>query len=227
MCGRFFRHSPREELAAAFGVELGHAMSEPGYNIAPGQLILAVRFNPKTGARSLDDLQWGLVPYFAKDRRIAWKTINARAETIDTSPTFRAAFAKRRCLVAVDGFFEWAALGKRRQPYAVALPSGKPFALAGLWEGWRDAETGEWLRSCTIVTTDANAALNPIHDRMPVIIEPGKYAQWLGEDPSEPGELKALLHPYERELKIWPVSPRMNKPEDAEGPEVLEPVDDS
>src|SRR5688572_29540328 len=132
MCGRFFRHTPRDELAAAFGAELGHTSAAPAYNVAPGTPIITVRFNSKTGTRTLDDLQWGLVPSFAKDTKIGWKTINARAETVDTSGMFRKAFEKRRCLIAVDGFFEWKAMAaKKKQPYAIAMPDGRPFALAG------------------------------------------------------------------------------------------------
>lgn len=224
MCGRFFRHSPRDELAAAFRAEPGQSELEPGYNVAPGQPIITVRFNAKTNERSLDDLRWGLIPSFAKDPKIAWRTINARAETLDRSPLFRRAFEKRRCLIAVDGFFEWKAQGKKKQPYAIALPSRKPFALAGLWEGWQEPETGEWIRTCTIVTADANEQLRGIHDRMPVILKEEDYAAWLGEEPAAPEQLKSLLKPYEGELAIWPVSPRVNRPHDGDGPELLAPV---
>jgi putative SOS response-associated peptidase YedK len=222
MCGRFFRHSPRDELAAAFRAEVGHSELDPGYNVAPGQPIITVRFNAKTNERSLEDLRWGLIPFFAKDPKIAWRTINARGETIDSAPLFRRAFEKRRCLIAVDGFFEWKAQGKKKKPYAIALPSKKPFALAGLWEGWQEPETGEWIRTCTIVTTDANEQLRGIHERMPVILNEQDYAAWLGEEPAEPDQLKSLLKPYEGELSIWPVSARVNKPNEAAGPELLD-----
>lgn len=226
MCGRFFRHSPRDELAAAFRAEPGHSQLEPGYNVAPGQPIITVRFNAKTHARTLDDLRWGLIPFFAKDPKIAWRTINARSETIDSAPLFRRAFEKRRCLIAVDGFFEWKARGKKKQPYAIALPDRKPFALAGLWEGWQEPETGEWIRTCTIITADANAQLRGIHERMPVILREDDYAAWLGEEPAEPEQLKSMLKPYEGELAIWPVSKQVNKQGDAQGPELLDPVSD-
>ncbi len=226
MCGRFFRRSPRDELAAAFRAEPGHSELEPGYNVAPGQPIITVRFNAKTNERSLDDLRWGLIPSFAKDPKIAWRTINARSEKIDSSPLFRRAFEKRRCLIAVDGFFEWKAQGKKKQPYAIALPSRKPFALAGLWEGWQEPETGEWIRTCTIITADANDQLRSIHERMPVILNEEDYAAWLGEEPAEPAQLKSLLKPYEGELAIWPVSKRVNRQGDESGPELLDPVSD-
>jgi putative SOS response-associated peptidase YedK len=224
MCGRFFRSSPRDELAAAFQAELGFGSAEPGFNIAPGGPIVAVRFNPKTGVRTLDDLHWGLIPFFAKDRKIGWKTINARAETIDSAPLYRKAFERRRCLIVADGFFEWKALGKRRQPYAIALESRAPFALAGVWESWQDPESGEWVRSCSIVTTEANALVGQIHDRMPVILDPTDYARWLGEESVAPAELKGLLRPFGGELVMWPVSPRLNRQDDAGGPELIEPV---
>lgn len=227
MCGRFFRHSPREELAAAFRAGLGHGEGEPSYNVAPGQSIVTVRFNEKTQQRTLDDLRWGLIPFFAKDPKIAWRTINARAETIDTAPLFRRAFEKRRCLIAVDGFFEWKARGKKKQPYAISLPNKQPFALAGLWEGWQEPETGEWIRTCTIITTEANDQLGAIHDRMPVILDEGDYAVWLGEQPAPAEQLKPLLRPYQGELLVWPVSTRVNRAENAGGPEVLEPEDES
>jgi putative SOS response-associated peptidase YedK len=223
MCGRYFRHTPREELAAAFRAELG-SMLDASYNVAPGQQVMAVRFNAKTGERTLDDLAWGLVPFFAKDPKVAWRTINARAETLETAASFRNAFLKRRCLIVADGFFEWRAQGKKRQPYAVALAERKPFALAGLWEAWRDPASGEWLRTCTIVTTEANATLAQIHERMPVILDEADYAAWLGEVPSEQSGLKQLLKPYAGELVMWPVSARMNKA-DVDDPEILQRVE--
>jgi putative SOS response-associated peptidase YedK len=223
MCGRYFRHTPREELAAAFRAELGSAL-EPAYNVAPGQEVLAVRFHPKTGERTLDDLRWGLVPFFAKDAKIGWKTINARAESVDSAASYRNAFLKRRCLIVADGFFEWKTQGKKKQPYAIALPTRKPFALAGLWEAWRDPDSGAWLRTCSIVTTAANATVGQIHDRMPVILDEEDHARWLGEVPADAHDLKGLLRPYSGELVMWPVSARMNKSE-VEGPELIEPVD--
>jgi putative SOS response-associated peptidase YedK len=223
MCGRYFRNTPREEIAAGFRAELGTQLPL-AYNVAPGQLVMAVRFNAKTGERTLDDLQWGLVPFFAKDPKIAWKTINARAETIDTSASYRNAFAKRRCLIVADGFFEWKALtSKKKQPYAIALRERRPFAIAGIWEAWKDPASGEWLRTCSIVTTEANQTLAQIHERMPVILHESDYASWLGEVPANPDQLKGLLQPFDGELVMWPVSPRMNK-SDVDDEHVLDPV---
>ncbi len=226
MCGRYFDNVPRDEIAAAFRVNPGQLELEPRYNVAPGQDVPVVRFDAKHGARAIELVHWGLVPYFAKDRKVAWKHINARAETVDTSPSFRNGFAKRRCLVLASGFFEWKKLGKRKLPYAIARVDERPLALAGVLENWKDPATGEWLRSCAIITTRANPLLARLHDRMPVIVEPADYARWLGEEPAEPAELKALLAPCpEDELTMWPVSPRMNKA-DVDEPSLLEPVPD-
>jgi putative SOS response-associated peptidase YedK len=224
MCGRYFDNVPRDEIAAAFRVDPGDLALEPHFNVAPGQEVPVVRFDAKHEARTIQLVHWGLVPHFAKDRKVGWKHINARAETVDTSPSFRSGFAKRRCLVVASGFFEWKKLGKRRLPYAIARDDRRPLGLAGVLENWKDPQTGEWLRSCAIITTHANALLATIHDRMPVIIEPEDYARWLGEEPGEPAQLKALLAPSaEGTLTMWPVSPRMNKA-DVDEPSLLEPV---
>jgi putative SOS response-associated peptidase YedK len=226
MCGRFFRHTPREELSVAFQADVGFGDAPLGYNVSPTQSVLAVRFDPKHETRTLDELHWGLIPFFAKERKIAWRTINARAETVDTTPSYRNAFAKRRCLVAADGFFEWRTVAKRKMPYAIALKSRRAFGIAGLWENWQDPETGEWIRSCAIITTTPNSLVANIHDRMPVILEPDQYARWLGQTAASPEELKAMLQPYAAEaMEMWPVSPRLNKPGVGEqDASLLEPI---
>lgn len=227
MCGRYFRHRPRDELAVAFRArEESEPPSRPGFNIAPSQSILAVRFNPKAGERVIDSLQWGLVPHFAKDRKIAWKLTNARADTVDTLPSYRAAYARRRCLIPADGFYEWRAVGKAKQPYAFALESQQGFAIAGLWENWRDPSTGQWLRSCTMITTAANELVASVHDRMPVILEPSSYSRWLGEEPASLQDLKALLRPYDASRMVsWPVTRAINKPGALDDASLLDPVD--
>lgn len=226
MCGRFFSHQPREDAAASFRAVVGDAVEHPSYNVAPTEPVLTVRFNRETDQRTLDDLHWGLIPHFATDKKIAWRTINARAETVDKSGSFRLAFAKRRCLVVADGFYEWKAVGKKKQPFAIAMASGKQFGIAGIWENWRDPATGEWLRSCSIITTTPNELVARVHDRMPVIIAPEDYAKWLGEEPASKDELKALLKPYTgAPMKMWPVSPQMNKPGGVNDATVLERVD--
>lgn len=225
MCGRYFRHTPRDELAAAFAAQSSVEDVAPGFNIAPSQSVLAVRFNPKSGLRTLDALSWGLVPHFVKDRSGAYKLINARAETVDVLPSYRDAFLRRRCLVLADGFYEWRKLGKKKQPYAIARVDRAPFAMAGLWENFRDPATGDWFRTCTVVTTNANALVAELHDRMPAILPPEAYAAWLGETPCAPAELKRLLTPFAAEqMQAWPVSPALNRPGTRDDAGLLEPV---
>lgn len=227
MCGRFFRHRPQEELAAAFRARPGEDSPIPlGFNIAPSRTILAIRHDAKNGERTIDGLHWGLIPHFATDRKIAWKLSNARGETVDKLPSYRAAYAKRRCLIPADGFYEWRTIGKAKQPYAFALESHQPFAIAGLWENWRDPATGEWLRSCTMITTEANELVATVHDRMPVILEPSDYARWLGEEPEPLHELKALLRPFDHARMVsWPVSRALNRPGGIDDVSLLDPVD--
>jgi putative SOS response-associated peptidase YedK len=224
MCGRYFETGDAEEIAEAFKVDVGSIELQPSYNVAPSHQVPVVRFDAKHGERVLQTVHWGLIPSFATDRRIAWRTINARAETVDTMRSFRTGFAKRRCLVVASGFFEWRKLGKKKYPYAIARADHGLLGLAGLVENWKDPETGEWLRSCTIITTTPNELVAQLHDRMPVIIAPEDYSLWLGEVPSEAAELKALLKPFPAHaMTMWPVSPRMNTP-DVNEPDGLVPV---
>lgn len=175
------------------------------YNAAPTQSLPVVKWNPETSERTLDLLRWGLIPSWAKDAKIASSLINARAEGVAVKPSFRTAFAKRRCLVPADAFYEWRAGTKPKQPYAIRMKSGETFALAGLWENWKDGE-GQWVRTYTIVTTAANELLAPLHDRMPVIVDPTDYGKWLGEVAADPTELTALMKPYQAELmKVYRV----------------------
>src|ERR1700740_2357643 len=152
MCGRYRRTTQEEELARLYHIPIPRQTDLPiSYNIAPSQRILTIRFNPETRARSLDALQWGLIPYWAKDSKIAYRTINARAESVDKAPSFRQAFAKRRCLIPADGFYEWRKTAKPKLPFAIAMKDGRPFTFAALWENWKDPESGEGLRTCTII----------------------------------------------------------------------------
>ncbi|HEY6881764.1 MAG TPA: SOS response-associated peptidase [Polyangiales bacterium] len=226
MCGRFFRNTPREEIAAAFHARWTGDEDPLGYNIAPSQLILAVRLDTKHNERLLSPLHWGLIPHFAKDRQIAWRLINARAETVDKQSSYRDAFTLHRCIVPLDGFFEWKTMGKVKQPYAFALESRKPMGIAGLWSNWKDPASGEWVRSCTLITTQANEVVRAIHDRMPVVLEPADYARWLGEESASPGELKAMLRPFDASPMVsWPVSRAINKPGGDDDASVLARVD--
>jgi putative SOS response-associated peptidase YedK len=225
MCGRARLSSDVSEIKLVFSIPPHRPTPNvpANWNAAPTEDLPVVRYDAKAGERSLDMLRWGLVPYWAKDLKIGFSTINAKAEGIETRPAFREAFRRRRCLVAIDSFYEWQKRHGDKQPYAVALADGRLMALAGLWENWRSPD-GEWLRSFTIVTTAANDLLAPLHDRMPVILDQPAWPSWLGEAPAEADRLKALLIPYPSEkMTIWPVSKRVgnvkNKDQD-----LIEPV---
>src|SRR5215469_10962740 len=154
-------------------------------------------------------MRWGLVPFWAKDIKVGFANINAKAEGIDTRPAFREAFARRRCLLPFDCFYEWKKLGKERQPYAVGLGDRRLMALAGLWENWR-SPAGERVRSFAIVTTRPNEQCAELHDRMPVVLGPETWPAWLGEEPADAHHLKAMLAPYPSdEMTCWPVSSRV------------------
>jgi len=151
-----------------------------------------------------------LIPYWAKDPKIAYRTINARAETVDKAPSYRQAFKKRRCLIPADGFYEWRKTAKPKLPFAIAMKDARPFTFAGLWENWKDPESGEWLRTCTIITGEPNELVAQIHPRMPVILPKQHHAAWLGE--TDDGNLKALLLPYPADqMRMWEISPRVNE----------------
>jgi putative SOS response-associated peptidase YedK len=157
MCGRYRRTTQEEELTRLYYIPIPKQTDLPiSYNIAPSQKVLTIRFNPETQQRSLDALQWGLVPYWAKDPKIAYKTINSRVETVETAPSYRQAFKKRRCLIPADGFYEWKKVVGGKIPYSIAMKDDAPFGFAGLWEGWKDPATEEWLHTCTIITGEPN-----------------------------------------------------------------------
>jgi putative SOS response-associated peptidase YedK len=214
MCGRYRQARDPREVAEFFDTVNPFPNTPPRWNIAPTQAALVVRRHPETGARHLDALRWGLVPHWAKDLSVGARLINARAEGVAGRPSFRAAFAKRRCLVPADGFYEWRkGDGPKapKQPYTVALRDGSPMALAGLWEGWR-GPGGEVVRTFTIITTDANEKLRALHDRMPAILPGDTWAAWLGEEPTEPHDLLALLISYpSADLAAWPVPRRVGR----------------
>lgn len=217
MCGRFARYSPAEELAAAAEAKLVAVPPPPSWNVAPGQGVLAVRSG--AGGREAVMLRWGLIPHWAKDRRIGERMINARAETAAEKPAFRSALRHRRCLVLADGFYEWQRQGRVRQPYYIRRPQG-PMAFAGLWERWE--QDGDYVESCTVLTTAANSSIAPLHERMPVLLGPEHYALWLAPEVQTPEPLQPLLQPWPEPLVIHPVSRAVNRP-DHDGPELIEP----
>lgn len=198
MCGRFKLTVPFSELVRLYGL-MNNVNLRPRYNIAPTQDIAAVRSH--ADGRALDMLRWGLIPFWAKEKKIGYSTINAMAETITTKATFADAFKKRRCLIIADGFYEWAKIGpKERQPYLIQMRDRAPFAFAGLWERWKDWAAEEVVQSATIITTAANDLCGPIHDRMPAILAQADYAKWLGEQPATQDELQTLLKPFDAML---------------------------
>ncbi|UDQ91351.1 SOS response-associated peptidase [Xanthobacter autotrophicus] len=223
MCGRFVQLRPPAALAALFGVDptLSPLPNVPArYNAAPTQDLMVVRRNPETGRRHLDLLRWGLVPSFAKGPSGGASLINARSETVAEKPTFRAAWrARRRCIVPADAFYEWKAVDKRRQPFVISRADGSPMSFAGLWDGWKDPGTGQWLRTFTILTCPATERLRPLHERMPVILPDTDISAWL-----EGEEGAALMRSYPGEaLRLTPVSTDVNSVRN-EGPSLVEPL---
>lgn len=223
MCGRVIQARDPTLYTHAVGSAPERPLpnSPPHYNGAPSQDFLVGRRDPKTGETTLDLIRWGLIPSWARDRKIAWKMINARSETVATASAFKGAFANRRCLLPVDGFYEWRKIGKVKQPYAIGMADRQPFTLAGLWENWKDRDSGEWVRTFTIVTTEANELVSKLHDRMPVVIAPEDRERWLSDpDPSD------LLRPYPADrMTMWPVSQLVNSPKN-DAAELLVPVED-
>lgn len=218
MCGRFALGIPAEQLKLDFGLD-DCADFPLRYNIPPGTDIPVIRQSPE-GKRVLHLLHWGLVPHWAKDPSIGAKLNNARGESVAEKPSFRNAFKRRRCLVPASGFYEWATEGKIKQPYFISLVSGDPMAMAGLWESWK-APDGSILRTVCIITTVANEIMAPIHERMPVIISPGNWQNWLVA-PNE--TVRGLIEPYpDEELQAWPVSHRVSRATE-EGASLLEAV---
>ena len=210
MCGRFARKSTQDLLTEWFGVELEDMpWFAPSYNVAPQSVQPIVRSNRASGGREFALLRWGLVPFWAKDAKFGYSTINARAEEAASKPAFREAFKKRRCLVPADAFYEWQRVDpKVKRPFAFALKSGEPYAFAGLWESWRPRE-GEALETFTILTTDPNELMEPVHNRMPVILDPRDYDRWLDPETKEQPPVD-LLRPYPAERMLaWPVSERV------------------
>ncbi len=221
MCGRFVLLSSGEALAEAFGVAAPELSAR--YNIAPTQEVFAVRAG--AGHRELARLRWGLVPSWSRDPKAGNRLINARSETVENMPAFRAAFRRRRCLIPADGFYEWRAVEgrKAKQPYYISLKGGGPFAFAGLWEQWHPEQ--ENLQTCTILTTEVNVLVRPLHERMPVILPPEAYDLWLDPATVAPERLQPLLRQYPAQAMVaHPVGARVNSPRH-DGPDCILPVE--
>lgn len=220
MCGRFRIARKKEILEAEFDAEvLGDDQDwVPRYNVAPSQDVAVVRQDAERPVRQLSQMRWGLIPSWTNDPAIGFKMINARSETAATMTSFREPFRLRRCLIPADGFYEWKREGKAKLPFCFTLADEGVFAFAGLWERWKNPQ-GQWIKSCSILTTTANELVRDIHDRMPVILPRDVYDVWLDPGLKEVSELQPLLKPYPAEaMRRYRVSQRVNqvKNDDAE-----------
>lgn len=210
MCGRY-RLSRRKQIIA----EHFDAISDgddwtPRYNIAPTQPVAVVRQHPSEPTRHLSQMRWGLIPSWSKDASGAARMINARSESASALPAFQDAFRQRRCLIPADGFYEWQGYGRSKQPYCFEVDGGALFAFAGLWDRWK-AASGQWIRSCTILTTSPNAVTSMVHDRMPVILKPTEYDLWLDAGVTDPAMVADLLKPFDANaMRCYPISNRVN-----------------
>lgn len=211
MCGRYGRRADKQRIAEWMQTHNTNVFDDsyfaPSYNIAPQSLQPVVRLDPESGGRELTVMRWGLVPFWAKDTKIGYSTINAKSETVQTSPAFRESWKRRRCLIPAEWFYEWKKLDeKHKQPYAIAMKDDSMFGFAGLWDRWKDKSTGQQVETYTILTTDPNELMQSIHNRMPVIIARKDYERWLADVDLSRAPVD-LLKPYPvEEMKAWQVS---------------------
>ncbi len=220
MCGRYNLILDANALIDFFGL-VNRLTWRPRYNIAPSQDVPAIRLDAK--GRLGGRLHWGLIPHWAKDERFGCRTINARAETVAEKPAFREAFRRRRCLIPATGFYEWRHENGHKQPYHLRVKNAGVFAFAGLWEVWNRPD-GRELKSCTIIVTDANAVVRPVHDRMPVILAPRDYDAWMDPGQRNVEALKSLLRPRPADrTEAWAVSGRVGKPAN-DDPSLIAPL---
>ena len=208
MCGRYSLTAESGEIQYRFELIASDFTHVPRYNIAPTQSVLVVTNDE---GRRGSYMRWGLIPSWVKSASVGNRLINARAETVGERNSFRAALIRRRCLVLADGFYEWQRTGNAKRPMRIVMKSGEPFAFAGLWDSWRDPQ-GEVVRSCTIITTESNQLLRPIHNRIPVILPRGMESFWLDHDVEDPLVLSNVLVPYPAEpMDAFEVAPLVNK----------------
>lgn len=222
MCGRFTLTTPAEVVAEYFQL-VENPPLEPRFNIAPTQPVAAVRL--AEGERRCDMLHWGLVPFWADDPAFGNRLINARADGVASKPSFRTPFKKRRCLILADGFYEWQKVSgsKQKQPFYIRLRGHRPFAFAGLWEHW-EGKDGSVIDSCTIITTDPNELMQPIHDRMPVILPADAHQEWIDPQNQDAAALHQMLLPFSaQEMEAFPVSTKVNRPT-CDAPGCIEPA---
>jgi putative SOS response-associated peptidase YedK len=210
MCGRYRLSRRKQIIEEHFDTADWQDDWSPRYNIAPTQPVPVIRQHPKEPIRQISSMRWGLVPSWAKDTSGAARMINARSETAATKPAFRDPLKSRRCLIPADGFYEWMRTGKAKQPYCFEVNNGELFAFAGLWERWRDP-SGQWVKSCAILTTAPNAVTSTVHDRMPVILRKDDYDVWLDPGMQNVAAISELLKPCDaRLMRCYPVSTRIN-----------------
>jgi putative SOS response-associated peptidase YedK len=210
MCGRYRLSRRKQLIEEYFDTAPWEYNWNPRFNIAPTQPVPVIRQHPKEPVRQISTMRWGLIPNWAKDSSIAASTINARSEIAVTKPAFRDPLKFRRCLIPADGFYEWARKGASKQPYCFEVNEGELFAFAGLWDGWKNAD-GQWIKTCSILTTTPNAVTATIQDRMPVILHPDSYDQWLDPGMQNVAAISELLKPFDaRLMSCYPVSSRVN-----------------
>lgn len=221
MCGRYTLTADASAIQLAFNLDPVSDQLQPRYNIAPSQ---AVPIITNANSKELTFVKWGLVPSWAKDPSIGYKMINARSETAAEKPSFRSAFKRRRCLIPADGFFEWSKQGKKKVPMYIHLADNEVFAFAGLWETWQSPDGSE-LQTCTILTSEPNDLIKPLHHRMAVILEKSDYETWLDPDEVPADVLMPLMKPYPQEfMRVYEVSTLVNSPKNDE-PSVIDPFD--
>jgi putative SOS response-associated peptidase YedK len=224
MCGRY-RLSRRKQIVEEYFDTASDAEDwTPRFNVAPTQPVPVIRQNPKEPVRELSLMRWGLIPSWATDPAAAARMINARSETAATKPAFRDALKSRRCLIPADAFYEWMRTGKTKQPYCFEVGEGELFAFAGLWDRWKDP-SGSWVKTCSILTTTPNSITAPVHDRMPVILDPDSYDLWLDPGMKDVSAASDLLKPFDaRQMRCFPVSNRINSAVN-DDPECCQPVE--
>jgi putative SOS response-associated peptidase YedK len=227
MCGRYRLSRRKQILEKYFDSADWQEDWNPRFNIAPTQPVPVIRQNPKKAVRETTLMRWGLIPSWAKDSSASAQMINARSETASAKPAFREPLKSRRCLIPADGFYEWLRTAKAKQPYCFEVNDGELFAFAGLWDGWRDPN-GNWIRTCSILTTTPNAVTAAVHERMPVILDPDSYDLWLDPGMNDVTAASELLKPYDaRFMRSYPISTRVNHVanDDAECSKPMEPAE--
>ena len=224
MCGRFTLSAPPEVISMCFDIETDSFNYLPAFNIAPTQNVLTIR--NRDNRKHAQTMRWGLIPFWAKEAKIGNKMINARSETVIENKVFKTPFQKRRCLILADSFYEWVRVSKSKQPIRILLDSEKPFAFAGIWESWKDPNdpNADAVESCSIITTHANTLIQPIHDRMPVILPRELESDWLDLDNTDTSFLREIMIPFDPGLmKCYPVSQAVNSTKN-EGKDLITPI---